>query len=77
MLPVDRSLDGPADRRRPLAHPPALAWAGAAAAGWALAALALTVLTYADVAGQPLTAPDFGAGLLVFVRDLDPGRSSR
>lgn len=72
VLPV--GAGGQRANRSPDAHPAALRLAAAAAAGWAVAGLALTVLEYADIAGRPLGAAGFGEGLLVFVRDFDPGR---
>jgi putative copper resistance protein D len=57
-------------------HLPALHLASAAAAGWALAALARLVLGYAATTGQGLDAPDLGTQLASFVTQVDAGRSA-
>lgn len=48
--------------------------AAGAAVSWTLAALCLLVLTYADVAGQPLGTPRLGDQLVLFVTEVDYGR---
>ncbi len=63
-----RSGLGPAQ-----AHRPALVWASGAAGVWALATLVLAVLTYADVAGVPMSDPDFGPQLGAFLTRVDLG----
>ncbi|MFJ5861364.1 cytochrome c oxidase assembly protein [Pseudarthrobacter sp. NPDC092439] len=54
----------------------ALAIAAAAGAAWTLSAVAVLVLTYADVAGQPLAADaEFTTSLIYFMTDIDTGRA--
>lgn len=48
--------------------------AGTAAVVWTLAALAVLVLSYADLAGQSPTAPGFGSQLGLFVTEIESGR---
>ena len=70
----------PADGGRALrpgsgAGPPAGAGLGVAVrpALWAVATLVLAVLTYADVAGVPMSDPDFGSQLGAFLTRVDLG----
>ena len=49
--------------------------AAAAGATWVLAAVAVLVLTYAEVSGQALTSSGFADQLSVFIVDFDLGRS--
>jgi len=54
----------------------ALAVAAAAGAVWTLSAIAVLVLTYADVAGQGLSGdPAFTQALVYFMTDIDTGRA--
>lgn len=54
----------------------ALAIAAAAGVAWTLSAVAVLVLTYADVAGQPLGAgAEFTSALIYFMTDIDTGRA--
>jgi putative copper resistance protein D len=54
----------------------ALAIAAAAGAVWTLSAVAVLVLTYADVAGQPLAGDaGFTDALIYFMTDIDTGRA--
>ncbi len=55
------------------AHRPALAWASGTAGLWALATVALAVLSYADVAGVPMSDPGFGEQLGAFLTQVDLG----
>jgi len=55
------------------AHRPALIWASAAAAGWALCAVLLAVFGYADVAGTSMSDPGFGTQLWVYLTGVDLG----
>ncbi len=66
----------PGPRGRARVHLPALHLACAAAACWALAALARLVLGYAAATGQELDAPDLGRQLTSFVTQVDAGRSA-
>jgi cytochrome c oxidase assembly factor CtaG/putative copper export protein len=56
------------------AFPPALRAASGTAGVWAVAMLAIAVLTYADVSGRPMNDPTFGQQLVSFLRDIDLGR---
>lgn len=54
----------------------ALTIAAVAGTAWTLSAVAVLVLTYADVAGQPLEAgADFTSALIYFMTDIDTGRA--
>ncbi|MFD5275918.1 cytochrome c oxidase assembly protein [Pseudarthrobacter sp. NPDC058362] len=54
----------------------ALTVAAAAGAAWTLSAVAVLVLTYADVAGQPLGSDaEFTSALTYFMTDIDTGRA--
>jgi len=54
----------------------ALAVAAAAGAVWTLSAIAVLVLTYADVAGQPLSGDaEFTQALVYFMTDIETGRA--
>lgn len=54
----------------------ALAAAAAAGAVWTLSAIAVLVLTYADVAGQPLSGDaEFTQALVYFMTDIETGRA--
>lgn len=54
----------------------ALAVAAAAGAAWTLSAIAVLVLTYADVAGQPLSGDaEFTQALVYFMTDIETGRA--
>lgn len=54
----------------------ALAVAAAAGAAWTLSAVAVLVLTYADVAGQSLSGtPEFTASLVYFMTDIQTGQA--
>lgn len=53
---------------------PALVLASAGAGVWAAATLVLTLFTYADVAGVPMTDPDFGSQVWAFVTAVDLGQ---
>ncbi|TLM83146.1 cytochrome c oxidase assembly protein [Pseudarthrobacter sp. NamE5] len=54
----------------------ALAVASAAGAAWTLSAIAVLVLTYADVAGQGLSGDaEFTQALVFFMTDIDTGRA--
>lgn len=57
------------------AYPRSLLVAGVAAGTWTVLSIVHLVLTYADVAGQPVSSADFGQQLGVFVTELDLGRT--
>lgn len=57
------------------AYPLSLVVAAWAAAVWALVCVAHLVLTYASVAGRPLTAPSFGAELGLFLIQVSLGKT--
>ncbi|GEL96059.1 cytochrome c oxidase assembly protein [Cellulomonas composti] len=57
------------------AYPRSLVVAAGAAAAWTLLSVLHLVLTYANVAGQPLDAPTFGDQLWLFVSDIEMGRT--
>ena len=57
------------------AYPRSLVVAGVAAGVWTVMSIVHLVLTYADVAGQPVSSDDFGQQLGVFVTQLDLGRT--
>lgn len=66
---VNSSAEHPAFTR-------ALAVAAAAGAAWTLSAIAVLVLTYADVAGQPLSGDaEFTRALVYFMTDIETGRA--
>jgi putative copper resistance protein D len=52
----------------------ALRLASVAAGAWAVATVAVALLTYADLSGRPLDDPTYGAQLVTFVREIDAGR---
>mgnify|MGYP003431779010 CR=1 FL=1 len=54
----------------------ALAVAAAAGAVWTLSAIAVLVLTYSDVAGQPVSGDaEFTKALVYFMTDIETGRA--
>ena len=57
------------------AYPRSLLVAGFAAGAWTVLSIVHLVLTYADVAGQPVSSGGFGAQLGVFVTEIDLGRT--
>ncbi len=57
------------------AWPQALVLAALGAGAWTVAALVELVLSYANVAGQPPTAADFGAQLQLYVTQVELGRT--
>ncbi|MHC6222604.1 cytochrome c oxidase assembly protein [Arthrobacter sp. MMS24-S77] len=77
ILPRHASSSKTADE--PAEHPAfarALAVAAAAGAAWTLSAVAVLVLTYADVAGQSLSGtPEFTASLVYFMTDIQTGQA--
>lgn len=71
---ASRSKGGDATEHPAFAR--ALAVAAAAGAAWTLSAVAVLVLTYADVAGQSLSGtPEFTASLVYFMTDIQTGQA--
>jgi cytochrome c oxidase assembly factor CtaG/putative copper export protein len=67
--------DGAGDAEHP-AFTRALAVSAAAGAAWTLSAIAVLVLTYADVAGQAISGDaQFTQALVYFMTDIDTGRA--
>ncbi|WP_206691344.1 cytochrome c oxidase assembly protein [Quadrisphaera sp. INWT6] len=48
--------------------------AAGAAVAWVLAAVVQPVLSFADIAGTPLTAPDLGSQIVYFLTEVTPGQ---
>jgi len=48
--------------------------AAGAAVAWVLAAVVQPVLSFADIAGTPLTAPDLGSQIAYFLTEVTPGQ---
>lgn len=72
--PRSRTHDGEAPEHPAFAR--ALAVAAAAGAAWTLSAIAVLVLTYADVAGQGLSGDaEYTRALVYFMTDIDTGRA--
>lgn len=70
-------LPAPVDGRRRLVGAAAggALLAAAAAAVWSVASVAVLLLGYSEIAGEPLGAPGTGAGLISYVTSVDQGRS--
>jgi putative copper resistance protein D len=72
----DREVPGGAEGPEHPAFSRALAVAAAAGAAWTLSAIAVLVLTYADVAGQQLSGDaQFTQALVYFMTDIATGRA--
>ncbi len=61
-------------KRTAEAYRPALVWASGSASVWAMATVVLTVFTYSDIAGVPLTDSGLGAQLRAFVTGVNLGQ---
>ncbi|WP_414826643.1 cytochrome c oxidase assembly protein [Arthrobacter sp. Soil763] len=77
---LPRSLSGRKGRDTDEPEHPAftrvLAVAAAAGVGWTLAAVAVLVLSYSDIAGQAVAGdPEFTRSLVYFMTDIDTGRA--
>lgn len=71
-----RSRDSDGEAPEHPAFTRAMAVAAAAGAVWTLSAIAVLVLTYADVAGQPVSGDaEFTQALVYFMTDIETGRA--